>query len=62
MHLSAADLSAAQIRNQITTIYQKCYNSKGSSFSGYCGAYVGWQLYHMDINSSYVSMNGNVTL
>lgn len=56
--VSAADLSAAQTRSQITTIYQRCLSSRGSSFKGYCGDYVGWQLYHLGIITSHVSFAG----
>ena len=56
-----AEKSVSEIQTQISTIYQLSRNSHGKSFSGYCGAYVGWQLYHMGINTSYVGINGNET-
>ena len=59
--VSARDLTADEIRAQISSVYQKCLNSRGSSFKGYCGDYIGWQLYHMGINTSNMGVNGNVT-
>ena len=59
--VSAADMTASEIRNQISVTYQKSRNSRGSSFSGYCGAYVGYQLFHLGINNSYIGKNGNET-
>ena len=57
----AANLTGPEIKSQISSTYQKARASKGGSFSGYCGGYVGWQLYHLGINSSYISFDGNYT-
>ena len=50
--------TASEIKAQIQDISEKSKKSFGGSFNGYCGAYVGWQLYHMGINTSYVAPNG----
>jgi len=54
--------SANSISDYMTTIYSQALKSYGkSSFDGYCGACVGWQLKTLGINSTYIGANGNYT-
>lgn len=49
-----------RIKNQITSTAKQCLTKAGkTSFNGYCGMYVGWQLVVLGINKSYVAGNGN---
>ncbi len=57
-YVDNSEPTASEIQTQIQNIYKKAKNSRGGSFSGYCGAYVGWQLYHMGINTSLIAPNG----
>lgn len=52
--------SASQITSQISNTYSAALKKTGrSSFNGYCGLYVNWQLVVLGINTSYVSGDGN---
>lgn len=52
--------SQSEITQQIRNTYQASLQKAGrSSFNGYCGLYVNWQLVILGINSSYVGGNGN---
>ena len=52
--------SASGIIQQIKDTYQAALSKAGrSSFNGYCGLYVNWQLVVLGINTSYVGANGN---
>ena len=53
-------LSASQIVQQIRDTYSNALSLSGrSSFNGYCGAYVSWQLASLGINTNYIGGNGN---
>ena len=52
--------STSEITQQIKDTYRAALNKAGrSSFNGYCGLYVNWQLVVLGINTSYVGANGN---
>ncbi len=52
----SGDIITAQIRNT----YKKALSLAGkSSFNGYCGQYVNYQLVALGINKSYINGNGN---
>ncbi len=49
------------MHTQVANIYSGAQASFGRSFNGYCGACVGWQLYHMGINTTAICPNGKDT-
>ena len=53
-------LSPSQVIQQIKNTYSSALSKSGrSSFNGYCGSYVNWQLVVLGINSDYVGADGN---
>ncbi len=57
---SAEEISVSAVQNQIKTIYRQALRRTGrSSFHGYCGTIVGWQIYLLGIDTSLHITDGN---
>ncbi len=56
----AATTEPNALKKEVEDLYKLCLRTAGvSSFHGYCGALVSWQIYKLGITKGYMGANGN---